>query len=185
MRLSGTIFPGSGGFRVRMEMKHILLITGLIIFSFSVGAQSNFSKIAGIDHVVQQIDQVADSVQEVFYLSKWQKNGDVYKETWHFTRQGNRVLVFQIRYVIDSVEYSEIYYLDRKRLIFSEEYETVYSGAEDRLSFARICHFLGLDLAQIVTLGRSRSYSPHFAAGYETMNKFFRRFRELEQHVQL
>ncbi|HET9276620.1 MAG TPA: hypothetical protein VFN95_00490, partial [Flavitalea sp.] len=114
------------------------------------------------------------------------KKFDGVKETWHYTMRDGKVIVFQIRYVVDSIEYTEIYYLNKGDLICSEEYETVYyrnTGDED-IKWGGIYYFVSNNLKQRVTLGHKKSRS-FWNPESETLSRFQRRFSELRENIPL
>ena len=97
-----------------------------------------------------------------------------------------KVIVFQIRYVVDSMEYSEIYYLNKGDLIYSEEYETIYytNKGDDEIKWGGIYYFVSNNLKQRVTLGRKRSRS-FWNPESETLSRFQRRLSELKENIPL
>src|SRR5580765_2160451 len=70
-----------------------------------------------IDEKVQWADSLSLKSQKVFYLNKFLKQDKPVKETWYYTMQDGKILIFEINYVSDATEFSEIYYLDNGRLI--------------------------------------------------------------------
>lgn len=184
MRAFGTIFPSPGKLKGVQSCRSVfLLLTFLLLFLFT-SAQNNYSRVLSIDQSVSEIDSLADKSQHTFYLTKWLKNGDAYKETWHYTTKEGKLLVFHVRFVIDSIEYSEIYYLDRNRLMFSEEYETLGTYTDDdKLRWGKVCHFSSSMLMHIVVFGKAESPFTGMHDGYGTLNKFNSRYSELKRHL--
>ena len=148
-----------------------------------VFSQSNYQILAKIDDKVQQADSLSTKSQRTFYLNKIDKKFDGVKETWNYTMHEGKVTVFQVRYVIDSIEFTEIYYVDKGRLIYSEEYETIYynSSGDDEIKWGGIYYFVSNNLKQRVTLGSKRSKYLHWNAESETLSRFERRFSELHR----
>ena len=106
---------------VRMIVMLIAIVAGS-----TASGQSTYQVLAKIDNLVQQTDSLAIKTQRTFYLNKIDKKFDGVKETWHYTMRDGKVVVFQVRYVLDSTEFTEIYYVNKGDLIYSEEYETIY-----------------------------------------------------------
>src|SRR6476620_8778273 len=79
-----------------------------------------------VDEKVQRADSLSLKSQKIFYLNKYIGRDRPVKETWYYTMQNGKILIFEIKYVADSIEYSEIYYLDNGRLICMEEYQVSY-----------------------------------------------------------
>lgn len=160
----------------------------MIVFSVSpyIYSQSNYQVLARIDNIVQQADSLANKSQRTFYLNKIDKKFDGVKETWHYTIRDGKVIVFQVRYVVDSTEFTEIYYVNKGDLIYSEEYETRYytSTGDDEIRWGGIYYFVSNDLKQRVTLGNKKARS-FWNPETETLSRFQRRFSELQQHIPL
>lgn len=158
-----------------------------LLIATNVNGQSNYQHLERIDYIVQQTDSLANKLQRTFYLNKIDKRFDGVKETWNYTLRDGKVAVFQVRYVIDSVEYMEVYYLDRGQLILSEEYETVYynaTGADD-IKWGGIYYFVSNNLRQRVTLGRKRPAYLHWNIEAETLSRFRKRYSELRENIPL
>jgi len=157
-----------------------------IFINLSAFSQSNYQTLARIDNIVQHIDSLSNKSQRTFYLNKIDKKFDGVKETWHYTLSDGKVIVFQIRYVVDSIEYTEIYYLNKGDLIYSEEYETVYyrNTGDDEIKWGGIYYFVSNNLKQRVTLGNKKSRS-FWNPESETLSRFQRRFSELRENIPL
>jgi len=149
--------------------------------------QSNYQVLSKIDFTVQQTDSLANKSQRTFYLNKMDKKFDGIKETWHYTLRDGKIIVFQVRYVVDSLEYTEVYYLSKGDLIYSEEYETIYYKAtgEDDIKWGGIYYFVSNNLKQRVTLGNKKSKHDRWNPETETLIRFQRRLSELKQHIPL
>jgi hypothetical protein len=148
MRVNGIVPPVIGDrFHVSNMIKGFITVISLFFFT-SVRSQSNYQALAKIDNIVQQIDSLSDKSQRTFYLNKIDKKFNGVKETWHYTLRDGKVIVFQIRYVVDSIEYSEIYYMNKGDLIYSEEYETVYyrNTSNDEIKWGGIYYFVSNNL---------------------------------------
>ena len=186
MRVNGIVPPVIGDrFHVSNMIKGFITVISLFFFT-SVRSQSNYQALAKIDNIVQQIDSLSDKSQRTFYLNKIDKKFNGVKETWHYTLRDGKVIVFQIRYVVDSIEYSEIYYLNKGDLIYSEEYETVYysNTSNDEIKWGGIYYFVSNNLKQRVTLGKTKSRS-FWNPESETLSRFQRRFSELQDNIAL
>src|SRR5829696_9011534 len=126
---------------MRLRFSVIILVTyfALPYFSFS---QSNNARIRDMYRYVEQTDSLADKSTKNFYLEKFLKDGYNYRETWRYLSNGSRIIYFQIDYILDSTEFTEVYYLNRGILVCSEEYEKVnYSMREDELKWGGIYYF--------------------------------------------
>lgn len=187
MSVKGTVGPVRGRcFHVNGMLKSFMVIVTLFI-SPCIFSQSTYQMLTNIDNIVQQTDSLAIKSQRTFYLNKIDKKFNGIKETWHYTMLDGKVLVFQIRYVLDSTEFTEIYYLNKGILIYSEEYETIYytTIGDDEIKWGGICYFVSNNLKQRVTLGNKKSKYLHWNPESETLIRFQKRFSELQQNIPL
>ena len=186
MRVEGAFSPDSGRVLHVSSLRKAFVTIVSIFITISAFSQSNYQALARIDNIVQQIDSLANKSQTTFYLNKIDKKFDGVKETWHYTMRDGKVIVFQIRYVVDSIEYTEIYYLNKGDLICSEEYETVYyrNTGDEEIKWGGIYYFVSNNLKQRVTLGHKKSRS-FWNPESETLSRFQRRFSELRENIPL
>jgi hypothetical protein len=133
---------------------------------------------------VEDVDSLADKSTKNFFLEKFLKDGYNYRETWRYLTNGSRVIYFQVDYILDSTEFTEVYYLMRNNLVCSEEYEKVnYSVREDELKWGGIYYFESSMPSHIVTLGR-KNYSRHdMNPGLDALARFGKRYSELKRHL--
>lgn len=187
MRGKDAVIPGSGKKPAVNGVWKILCAVTAIVISASVFSQSNYQVLSRIDAIVEQIDSLSNKSQRTFYLNKIDKKFDGIKETWNYTMRDGKVIVFQVRYVQDSTEFTEIYYINKGSLIYSEEYETIYyrSTGDDEIKWGGIYYFVGNNLKQRATLGTKRSKYFDWNPEYETLSRFQRRFSELQQNIPL
>ncbi len=186
MKVKSAISPDAGRCHCANRMPGVCILLVLLSISPHVFSQSNYQVLARIDNMVQQADSLANKSQRTFYLNKIDKKFDGVKETWHYTIRDGKVIFFQVRYVIDSTEFTEIYYVNKGDLVYSEEYETLYyrSTGDDEIRWGGIYYFVSNDLKQRVTLGNKKSrmfWNPET----ETLSRFQRRFSELQQNIPL
>jgi hypothetical protein len=165
----------------------VIFFTVIMLIGTAGFSQSNYHLISRIDNIVQQADSLANKSQKTFYLNKIHNVFDGVKETWNYTMVNGRVIVFQVRYVLDSIEYTEIYYLNKGNLIYSEEYETIYytSTGDDEIKWGGIYYFVSNVVKQGVTLGDKRRRNQFWNKGHDTFARFQRRFSELQQNIPL
>lgn len=137
-----------------------------------------------IDEKVQKADSLSLKSQKVFYLNKFLKDNRPVKETWYYTLHDGKLLIFEVKYVADSIEYSEIYYLDNSRLICMEEYEVPYlSVYADQVKRGAAMFFDNENLRQYVVTGRMKPNS-QWSRSYESLHRFEERFTELKKTIQ-
>jgi len=137
-----------------------------------------------IDEKVQKADSLSLKSQKVFYLNKFLKDNRPVKETWYYTLYDGKLLIFEVKYVADSIEYSEIYYLDNGRLICMEEYEVPYlSVYADQVKRGAAMFFDNENLRQYVITGPRKS-NYQWSRSYESLHRFEERFTELKKTIQ-
>ena len=88
-----------------------------------------------------------------------------------------------VQYVVDSLEYSEIYYLHRGRLICMEQYEAPYlSLYADQLKSGKSYFFQDESLKQYIVTGKP-PVRPRMSSEIETLSRFQQRYAELRRHM--
>lgn len=164
-----------------MKQRVVLSIFFIIVFATSFGQSRQ--TINSLVQYVEQADSLANKGQRTFNLVKIGRSNDGLKETWHYTTRNGKVIVFQVRYTIDSIEFTEVYYVNSDRLICSEEYETVYLPEDDELKFGGICYFDNNDVIQNITLGRRSRPTPRLDEKHLTLDRFRNRYAELRENL--
>lgn len=169
-----------------IKTRVIFLSCIAILFSLVSFGQNRTDWRDEIDFLVQQADSLSLKSQRTFSLLKpYHPDKDI-RETWFYTLKDGRVVIFEIQYVVDSLEYSEIYYLNRGRLICMEQYEAPYlSIYADQLKWGEAYFFNNEQLRQYVITGKrkSRPKPALWSSQEESMAKFQQRFAELQRHM--
>jgi hypothetical protein len=175
MRIKGLCFST---FRIKwLPFLFFLLVNGL------ARAQRQDWR-SSIDQKVQVADSLSLRSQKIFYLNKFLKHEQPIKETWYYTLHDGKVIIFEVKYVADSIEYSEIYYLDNGRLICMEQYEVPYlSVYTDQVRSGAAMFFDNESLRQFVVTGSSKEGVRWKSAG-ESLRRFEERFDELRKTIQ-
>jgi hypothetical protein len=156
----------------------LLLLTG-----FSSSAQ-RFDWRSRIDRLVEKADSLALKHQRTFWLTKYIGTDRTYKETWYYTVRDGKVLEFEIRYNVDSVEHSETYYLDNGSPICMERYETVYFGFhEDEIKRGEVLFLDNETVRQFVSIGHRDNNFNSFGQSYDSMRRFSNRYSELKKNI--
>lgn len=135
-----------------------------------------------IDRLVELADSLSLVSQQTFHLNKFTREDRPVRETWHYTLHNGRVIIFEVHYFVDSLEFQEVYYLDRDRMVCMERYEILYpENDEDKILRGAVGFFDGTNLRQYVTMGIAYD---HYNAlpGYEVQQQFRGRYRELLSH---
>jgi hypothetical protein len=170
---------------LRCSMRSITWLTFLFFMLINGFAQAQSRDWrSAIDEKVQAADSLSLRSQKIFYLNKFLKDDRPVKETWYYTLQDGRLIIFEVKYVADSIEYSEIYYLDNGRLICMEQYEVPYlSVYTDQVRSGAAMFFDNESLRQYVVTG-SRKNQVRWKAANESLRRFEERFDELRKTIQ-
>jgi hypothetical protein len=137
-----------------------------------------------VDRLIEQADSLKLKHQRTFFLTKYIGTDRTYKETWYYTVGDDKIIEFEVRYFVDSVEHSETYYLNNGRPICMERYETVYFAYyEDEIKRGEVLFFQNGSVKQYVTVGpRNDNYSG-FGEFYDSMQRFSDRYAELKKNI--
>lgn len=161
-------------------MSVILTVSCLIPFN----SFSQSGRVRDLYRYVEQADSLADKSTKTFYLEKFLKDNYNYRETWRYLSDGNRIMYFQVDYMLDSTEFTEVYYVNRNRLVCSEEYEKInYSLREDELKFGGIYYFESSSAKHVVTLGRKEYRYRNNDPLLDVLTRFGKRYSELKRHL--
>ncbi len=153
------------------------LLAGLLLAAPAISQRLDWR--SQIDHVVQRADSLSLLSQQTFHINKFTRNDRSIRETWHYTLEGSRVLLFEVHYFVDSVEYIEVYYLDKDQVVCMEHYKILYpQQEEDRIIWGEVGFFQGQSRRQFVTMGQ-----PPPQEGtrdeWQALNRFRNRYKEL------
>ena len=159
-----------------------VILTVLLTIPFISFSQS--ARVRDLYKYVEQTDSLADKSTKTFYLEKFLKDNYNYRETWRYVADAGRILYFQVDYMLDSTEFTEVYYVNRNRLVCSEEYEKVnYSIREDELKYGGIYYFESSSAKHVVTLGRKNYQYRNNDAILDVQTRFGKRYSELKRHL--
>lgn len=155
----------------------------LVFFSVTALAQYKSDWRSDIDIIIQRIDSLSLKSQKTFSLVKpYHADKDI-RENWYYTTVDGKVAIFEIQYVIDSTEYSEIYYLHKGRLICMEQYEAPYlSMYADQLKSGKSYFFRDNSLKQYVVTGKP-PVQGRMSSELQTLTRFQQRYAELQRHI--
>lgn len=168
----------------------------LVMFTAGMPICSSAQKMdwkSHIDFLVEQTDSLSMKSQKTFYLPKvirvdrTFRNDLTIKETWNYTVNDGKVIIFQIRYVIDHREFTEVYYLHNDRLICMESYEAPYlSSYVDEVRRGEIFFLVNNNLKQYVKFGNNKKpAAPLWDAQTACLSKFEERYSELRRNISL
>jgi hypothetical protein len=165
-------------------MRFRLSVIPVVLFLIPFLSFSQSARVRDLYRYVEQTDSLANKSTKTFYLEKFLKDNYNYRETWRYVDEGSRILYFQVDYRLDSTEFTEVYYVNRNRLVCSEEYEKVnYSIREDELKFGGIYYFESSSARHVVTLGRKNYQYRNNDPVNDVLTRFGKRFSELKRHL--
>ena len=161
-----------------------ILVCTVLLFSAASFSQYRNDWRSDVDLIIQESDSLSLKYQKTFSLMKpYHPDKDI-RETWYYTVKDGRVVIFEIDYVVDSLEHSEIYYLHRGRLICMEQYEAPYlSVYADQLKWGEAYFFLNDELKQYVITGKRGPTPALWDSQSQSISKFQQRFAELQRHM--
>jgi hypothetical protein len=164
----------------------IAMLLSIVALLLSSGAftQNRYDWRTNIDQIMHETDSLSLKSQRTFYLNKILRKDEPLKETWYYTVHNNNIIVFEVRYRIDSLEYTETYYLNRGRLICMELYETDFlSFYEDEIKHGEVFFFDHDMLIQYVTVGSGLTDQSFRDPQYEPLRRFYKRYIELQKNI--
>ena len=167
---------------VRSIKKGWMLWMALLI-SICCTAQNSLSWRDQIDELIEQTDSLSLKSQTTFYITKYLKHDRTIKETWYYTLKEGKPVFFQLRYVVDSSEFVESYYLDKNRLVCMARFEDPFNAKPVDYNNTEICFFLNNTLRQYIVSGRQKDYVSKFERQNQCLERFEERFTELRANL--
>lgn len=177
---------------LRHAGRNVFPVVVCLITSFGGKSQSHYNWRSHIDNLVEMSDSLSMKSQTTFYLPKIRRigknfiNDQTIKETWNYTLEKGKVIIFQVRYVVDHREYTEVYYLDEERLICMENYETPYLASYvDEVRKGEMFFLVDNTVRQYVKFGniKTKEPPPLWDAEYDCITKFEKRYTELKKYM--
>lgn len=156
----------------------LLLFFAGIFWSVEAVAQ-RFDWRSRIDELVHKADSLSLVSQQTFHINKFLSDDRPIRETWHYTVSEGRVVIFEIHYFVDTIEYLEVYYLDRDQVVCTEQYVIEYpEQQDDRIRWGAVGFFQGPSVKQFVTMGAVPDEYSRLSS-YDLWSRFKSRYREL------
>jgi hypothetical protein len=170
-----------------MRCRNFILPVVLTVAPFVMQGQGTSRVLSELYAYVHQTDSLLDRSEKTFYLEKYLDDNYNYRETWHYLMHDGHIIYFEIVYIIDTTEYSEIYYLKRGNLVCSEEYEKItYSYLEDKLKYGCIYYFDSSVPRHVVTMGKRSDNDKAYNYIHPedlALVRFEKRYTELKKHL--
>lgn len=168
----------------------------LAIFILAVAAcQSGFSQNrfdwrTDVDRIIETSDSLSLKSQQTFMLrtvirtDRSFKNDIDVRETWHYTIHKGKVVIFDVRYLVDSTEYIENYYLDDNKLVCMENYATEFYNPTDANFLSGEVLFIVNDQVKLhISTGKTKSTLTAWRLERRPIEKFMERFNELKKNM--
>lgn len=167
-----------------MRMRIVGLLLLALAVPFLLPAQSGRERLQELYKFVDNTDSLPGKSRKTFYLEKFLNDNYNYKETWRYAEKEGRVVYFEVDFVLDSTEFTEVYYVNRGNLVCSEEYEKVnYSNMEDELKSGGVYYYQGFVPQHVVRLGNFGNKYNNLSPELAVLHRFEKRFSELKRHI--
>jgi len=163
----------------------------LFIISTNAASAQSYDWRTKIDVIVERADSLSLKSQRTFYLNriirvdKTFKNDKTVRETWYYTTSNGKILIFQVRYLIDSTEYNETYYLNNGNLVCLEQYESDYYSPVDEVTWDKVLFFDNNIIKLHVSAGHRKSKEQDANTTAEAVDLFVKRYNELLKNLRL
>lgn len=142
------------------------------------------ARTASLYALVDRADSLAERSFRTFYLEKFRDDDTPYRETWRYSDRDGQVFYFQVEYYLDSILYTESYYLHQQRLICTEEYEQRgLSDFEDQLRWGAVFYFQNGVPRHVAILGRRAESGSRQHPVEVALHRFGKRWHELKRHL--
>lgn len=139
-----------------------------------------------IDQLVEKADSLSFKSQVVFRAEQLRKNQEPIQETWYYSMDGDKVVIFQVRYVIHGTEFTEVYYVNNDDVICAEKVEAPnLSVYIDEVVKGELYFIENRMLRQYVTFGRKPVGLTHEVAQFECIKRFQERYRTLKRNIEI
>jgi hypothetical protein len=141
---------------------------------------------ARVDMLVEKADSLSMKSQTMFYSDRQLNNKQWVRETWYYTEENDRVVIFQVRYLINGREITESYYMDRNELICMERIEAPDASIYvDEVQSGELFFLENNGLRQYVCYGKKPASQSYGNAQYQCLNDFENRLSELRRNIQI
>ena len=163
----------------------------VFIITTSTASAQSYDWRTKIDVIVERADSLSLKSQRTFYLNriirvdKTFKNDKTVRETWYYTIIDGKIPIFQIRYLIDSTEFNETYYLNNGNLVCLEQYESEFFSPFDEVTWGKVLFFDNNIIKLHVSVGHRKSKDQDANTTAEAIELFNKRYNELLRNLRL
>ena len=180
----------------RGKMTRFLFLTfAITLFATLFNCQPAFSQYRydwrnDVDKIIEQTDSLSLKSQKTFFvrnvirMDRTFRNDIDVRETWHYTVHNGKVIIFEVRYVVDSTEYIESYYLNNNRLVCMENYSTEYYNPTDANFVAgEVLFYVNDEVKLHVSTGSKKDPITSWRLERRPLEKFLNRYSELKRNL--
>ncbi|MEO6915926.1 MAG: hypothetical protein ABI151_09990 [Chitinophagaceae bacterium] len=152
-------------------------------------SQYRFDWRSDVDRIIERSDSLSLKSQKTFVVrnvirvDRSFKNDIDIRETWHYTIHKGKVVIFDIRYLVDSTEYIENYYLNDNRLICIENYATeFYNPTDANFLSGEVLFIVNEQVKLQVSTGQKKNSLTAWRIARRPVEKFQERYAELKRN---
>ena len=171
----------------------LLRVTSTFLILFLVHntfGQSRYNWRTEVDQIIQNIDSLSLKSQETFFarnivrVDRSFKNDIEVKETWHYTMNRGQIVYCEVRYLIDSTEYIEAYYVHDNRLVCMENYATeFYNPTANNFVAGEVLFYVDDVVKLHVSTGKNRDPLVSWRLERRPFEKFLDRYTSLKRSL--
>jgi hypothetical protein len=164
----------------------LICLPVFLLTAFAGNAQQRRDWKSRIDVLVEKADSLSMKSQTMFYSERQLGNKQWIRETWYYTEENDRVVIFQVRYLLNRREITEAYYMDRNELICMEKIVAPDAAIYmDEIHSGELFFLENRSLRQYVSYGKKNTSQPYGDAQYNCLNDFESRLAELRRNIQI
>lgn len=173
-----------------LHLKTILCLAIFFLSAQSLFSQYGYNWRSEVDRIIEETDSLSLKSQQTFYtrnvirIDRSFKNDVDVRETWHYTMHRGKVVIFEIRYLVDSTEYFESYYLHDNRLVCMENYSSEYFNPTDANFISGEVLFYVNDQVKLhISTGSKKDPITSWRLERRPLERFLARYAELKRNL--
>lgn len=166
-----------------------LLLVALLCFQGAF-SQSRYHWRDEVDRVIKEIDSLSIKSQQTFFtrnvirVDRSFKNDIEVRETWHYTLHKGKVVYCEIRYLVDSTEYIESYYVNDNRLVCMENYATeFYNPTSNNFVSGEVLFYVDDQVKLHISTGQHKDPLVAWRLERRPFEKFLDRYAALKRNL--
>lgn len=173
-----------------MKLLHATIALAILFLSHSATGQSGYGWRDEVDRIIENIDSLSLKSQETFFtrnviqIDRSFKNDIDVRETWHYTLHKGKIVYCEIRYLVDSTEYIEAYYLNDNRLVCMENYASeFYNPTANNFLSGEVLFYVNDQVKLHISTGQQRNQLTSWRLERRPMEKFLVRYAALKRNL--